>query len=345
MGIRGKRVKKELPAGYSLENHSVYQRIMQFIAWQLERNTKELSLQNRRNRLLQFLAWCDERGLTDLQEISMSILERYQRHLFLYRKKNGEPLGVTTQCDHLIILRSFFKWLTKRHILPSNPAADLEMPKRGERLPKDVLSQQEVETLLAFPDISTPKGLRDRAMLELFYGTGMRRAELASLTVSSINHEAGTVMIIQGKNRKDRMIPVSARACYWVRQYQEQARSQWVGFPESDALFLSTDGQAVSLENLSTHVGQLFIKSGVRQSGSCHLLRHTMATLMLENGADLRWIQAMLGHSSILATQIYTKVSIKALREIYNATHPSAALNPRSNALLAGEARDLEHDF
>lgn len=322
MALRDKRRVAVLHAGHGPYGGLAH-RMVQYLAWQHERNSTAHGLRNREHQLTQFLLWCEVRGLEKAEDISLRVLEQYQRHLYQARKSNGEPLSAVTQTNRLAALKSLFTWLTRRHYLSANPAADIEMPKLGLRLPKDVLSHAEVEQLLQCPDVTTVRGLRDRAMLEVLYSTGMRRMELAALAVHSINHENGTVMIRQGKGRKDRLIPVGERAQRWVRYYQDAARPALEDFPVSDVLFLAKDGQGFSPEGLSSHIGKIIRRSGVREMGSCHLLRHSMATQMLEHGAELRWIQAMLGHADISTTQIYTRVSIRALREIHRATHPA----------------------
>lgn len=322
MGLRDKKRVPVLVAGQG-PHSGLAHRMVQYLEWQRERNGTEQGLRNREHQLTQFLLWCEERGADRPEVISLRALEHYQRHLYLARKASGEPLSVVTQYNRLATLKSLFGWMTRRHYISANPAADLEMPKLGVKLPKDVLIHQEAEQLLAWPDVNTFRGLRDRAMLEVLYSTGMRRMELAGLTVSSINHDNGTVMIRQGKGRKDRLIPIGERARLWVRHYLEASRPELADFPENDVLFLARDGQGFSPEGLSDHVGRIIRDSGLRERGSCHLLRHTMATQMLEHGAELRWIQAMLGHADISTTQIYTRVSIRALREIHRATHPA----------------------
>ena len=163
------------------------------------------------------------------------------------------------------------------------------------------------------PDINDLFGLRDRAILEVLYSTGIRRSELMSLSKYSIDGERGTLTVRQGKGHKDRIIPIGERAIYWVEQYQNKTRplleSCSKAEEESDVLFLTKEGEMFSANRLSHLVKTLVEKANIGKSGSCHLFRHTMATLMLENGADLRWIQAMLGHSSPETTQIYTQVS------------------------------------
>ena len=176
--------------------------------------------------------------------------------------------------------------------------------------------------MLAVPDVGNATGLRDRAILETLYSTGMRRMELIGLQVGSVDVERGTVMIRQGKGKKDRMIPIGERALVWIAAYRDRGRPELVTGRDEGTLFLTNLGLPLSPGWLSIRVRDCVDKARVGKEGSCHLFRHTMATLMLENGADTRYIQAMLGHASLETTQIYTKVSIRALKAIHTATHP-----------------------
>jgi integrase/recombinase XerD len=169
-------------------------------------------------------------------------------------------------------------------------------------------------------------------MLETLYSTGMRRSELAGLSVFDLDRERGTVMIRLGKGKKDRMIPIGERALRWIERYQLEARSQLLATRNQNALFLTTLGEAFMPPRLTELVRDYVIAAKIGKSGSCHLFRHTMATLMLENGADIRFIQAMLGHVDISTTQIYTRVSIRKLKEIHTATHPAKSRQTRANA-------------
>jgi integrase/recombinase XerD len=196
------------------------------------------------------------------------------------------------------------------------------MPRVARRLPKAILSAQEAEAVLAVPDVNTATGLRDRAILETFYSTGIRRMELTRLSVQDVDRERGTVMIREGKGKKDRMIPIGERALAWIAAYRDRARPDLVGEMDDGTLFLNELGKPLAPNHLTMLVGEYVRRSGIGKEGACHLWRHTMATLMLENGADTRYIQAMLGHASLETTQIYTKVSIRALKAIHTATHP-----------------------
>ncbi|MBV5097558.1 site-specific tyrosine recombinase XerC [Tenebrionicola larvae] len=322
MRLREKRRVPVLHPGRGPYNGLAH-RMVQYLEWKQERNGTAQGQRQLEHRLSLFLLWCEERGLEQAGDISLRELEQYQRYLYQRPGRGGKPLSVTSQINYLTALRGLFGWLTRRHCIRANPAADLELPKAELKLPKDVLSHAEAEQILAWPDINTVRGLRDRAMLEVLYSTGMRRMELAGLKLHSINDNNGTVMICQGKGRKDRLIPIGERARQWVRRYVAEARPALTDFPPNDVLFLAKDGQGFSPEGLSDHIGRIIRESGIREKGSCHLFRHTMATQMLEHGAELRWIQAMLGHADISTTQVYTRVSIRALREIHRATHPA----------------------
>jgi integrase/recombinase XerD len=260
-------------------------------------------------------------------EATLALLERYQRWLFLFRRPDGKPLAAGTQHARLAVLKAYFRWLVKQgRYLTANPAADLELPRRGRALPQHVLSPAEVETVLALPDVSTPEGLRDRAMLEVLYSTGLRRVELLQLTVFSVSQAQGTVSVRQGKGRKDRVVPIGERALAWVRKYLDEARPNLVLGDDDGFLFLSETGMALHPSRLTALVGRYVRASGAAPSGACHLFRHVMATAMLDNGADVRFVQEMLGHSSLESTQVYTHVSVRQLKAVHAATHPAARL-------------------
>lgn len=277
-------------------------------------------------------AWLADRGVTRPVEVTRPMLVRYQRYLFHYRKADGEPLSFRSQNARLLPVRAFFKWAVRNDHVGSNPASDLELPKVEQRLPKAALSIEEAEQVLAVPDLATSTGVRDRAMLEVLYGTGIRRGELARLNLRDLDVERRTLMVRQGKGRKDRMVPIGPRAITWVDRYLVDVRARFSGDdggPDDGTLFLTVDGTGFSLDRLTQLVRDHVKASGVDKEGACHLFRHTLATLMLEGGADIRYIQAMLGHAELSTTQIYTQVSIRALQAVHAATFPGASNTPR----------------
>jgi integrase/recombinase XerD len=283
------------------------------------KNYSPYTIRNRRVHIGFFLDWCTERGLSEPIDVTRTVLESYQRHLLHYRKSTGEALSFRSQLARLVPLRVWFKWMAREHYLLHNPASELELPRTGHRLPKAVLSIEEVERVLAQPDIHDVLGLRDRAILETLYSTGMRRLELATLKLHDLDLERGTIFINQGKGQKDRMIPIGERAAQWVAKYLEARQ----GAVSSDTVFLSNAGEPFSLDHLSDLVRTYVDAAEIGKRGACHMFRHTMATLMLEGGADTRHIQVMLGHADLKTTQIYTHLAIRQLQEIHRATHPA----------------------
>ncbi len=286
-------------------------------------NYSEYTIRNRRVHIGFFIQWCHDRGITEAAEVTRPILEHYQRYLFHYRQKNGKPLTFRSQNTRLVPLRVWFRWMARqRHIL-HNPASELELPRMEQRLPKSVLTVGEMEQVLAQPDIHDPLGLRDRALMEMLYSTGMRRMELAGLKLYELDTERGTVTIRQGKGKKDRVIPIGERAAAWLDKYIREARPKLVVEPDDRTVFLSNAGEPFCLDHLSGLVRTYVDAAEIGKRGSCHMFRHSMATLMLENGADIRYIQQMLGHADLKTTQIYTQVSIRQLKRIHAATHPA----------------------
>ena len=320
-----------------------------YLEWLLVRNYSELTVAGLEKSLIAFAAWCEEREVRTAEEVTRPMMERYQRHLFYYRRANGQPLSSGTQLARLAAPRGFFKWATRQNLLAANPASELDLPRMEKRLPAVVLTPAEAERVLAMPEVTKPLGLRDRAILEVLYSTGMRRRELSNLTVYSIHHGQQTVMIRQGKGKKDRLVPIGDRAVGWVMRYLDEVRPTLVVEPDPKTLFLSAMGLPLVVEELTKLVGEYVRASGVSATGSCHVFRHTMATAMLENGADLRVIQTILGHALLATTQIYTHLSMGKLREVYLATHPGASVAPKKKgaprAAEAGEeskAKDPE---
>ena len=280
----------------------------------------------------EFIAWADPRGVTHPQMVSRAVLERYQRSLVHYRKRDGNPLSVSSQRSKLVPVRGFFKWLTRRGEIPANPAADLDLPRRLKRLPQNVMTAAEVERVLAGADLFSATGLRDRVMMELLYATGIRRSEIARLELGDIDAERAVVMVRLGKWGKDRLIPTGERALHWVQLYLDRARPELAWDTEELALFLGAGGRPLSPMWLSTTIAGYVKRAEIGKRGGCHLFRHTMATLMLEGGADIRYIQAMLGHAELSTTQIYTQVAIRQLCQVHAMTHPAARRRERSTA-------------
>jgi integrase/recombinase XerD len=301
------------------------------------RGHTESSIRSESAHLRLFLGWAEDRGLRRLEEVTVAVLERYQRYLYHYRKADGRPLSFRTQRDRLQGLKRFYRHLVRQRILDMSPAELLEVPRAEKRLPRTILSVEQVEAVLAQPDTRTMTGLRDRAILETFYSTGIRRLELLGLELYDADLEEGTLHVRQGKGKKDRLIPLGERAALWLAKYIEEVRPYLVSEPDDGTLFLTHQRGRFSPEGISNVVRKSFDAAGITGKGACHVFRHTVATLMLEGGADLRFVQALLGHADITSTQVYTHVALKKLKEVYERTHPGALLARRD---VAGDGEE-----
>src|SRR5213594_1336019 len=273
-----------------------------------------------------FVAWATARGLTTPAAVTRAALERYQRWLYHYRKRTGTPLSVWSQHGRLVAVKGLFRWLTKQRVLATNPAAELELPRvTAQRLPQP-LSDGEITDLLARADPTTSIGLRDRAILETGYSTGLRRMELIRLRLYDLDLARGVLAVREGKGRKDRVVPIGERAIDWLQRYLDMSRPQFAVEPDEGTIFLTRRGRPFHPNHLSRLTRDYVVAAGIAKRGACHLLRHTMATAMLEHGADIRVIQEILGHARLTTTQLYTRVSIRLLKTVHTATHPAAKL-------------------
>jgi len=309
--------------GLDRSSETLVTHVEKYLEWLRMHNRTEAGVDSKWRELKPFLWWCRERGLNMPHEITRSMLESYQRWLWRYRKKNGQPLSSSTQRGRLGALKHFFSWLCKQRVLEANPASELELPRVEKRLPTEALTRGEIETLLSLPDITDPMGIRDRAMLELFYSTGIRRTEMTRLELLDLKAEKRLLAVRQGKGRKDRVVPVGTRALTWVEKYLSDVRPLLVLSPDTKALFVSGYGEAFSPQVLGRIVIRYVQRADFGRTGGAHLVRHTCATHMLEGGADIRYIQQLLGHEKLETTAIYTEVSIVQLQAVHARCHPA----------------------
>ena len=310
-------------ADFRADSHSLIFLSRLYLDYLQVMNYAERTITHRDVTLRRFNTWCESRYLYRVDEITKPILECYRRHLHHSLDSKGNPLSAKNQLAKLVPLRSFFKWATQQNYLLYNPASELELPKVGRRLPKATLSAEEAELILSLPNIQTEEGLRDRAILEVLYSTGIRRMEVITLACVDVHADRGVLAVRQGKNKKDRFVPISTRAVGWLIRYLNDVRSGFALEPDNGVVFLEPTGLPLHRDKLSRIVTKYIKQADTGKSGSCHLFRHTVATLMLDNGADIRFIQQMLGHASIQTTQIYTQVSIVKLKQIHEMTHPT----------------------
>jgi integrase/recombinase XerD len=278
----------------------------------LARNTLEAYSRD----LNAFLDFLEAEGIASLRDTSKFTVTDFIKQLH----KAG--LAQRSINRALVALRGFYRFHTREGHLDVDPLEDTELPKLGQIIPH-VLTVQDVEQLLAQPDAETTLGVRDGAMLELLYATGMRVSELCELPVSGLNLEAGFVLI-KGKGGKERVCPIGEVAMERVRNYLQEARPVLVKGRESSFLFLNNRGGRMSRQGFWKILRHYALKAGITKHLTPHTLRHSFATHLLERGADLRFIQAMLGHADIGTTQIYTHVNQEYLKQLHRKYHPRA---------------------
>lgn len=273
-------------------------------------NTRESYLRDAAN----FLSYLSELDVTPLQADERDI----QGYVDRLHDLNRSP---TTISRNLASVRSFYRFLIYRGLLDQNPAKGIKLDKAEKKLPQ-VLAGDEIELLLSRPDITEPKGCRDKAMLELLYATGIRVTELISLKVEDIN--LALEYIHCGSDAKGRIIPIGAQAKLSLRRYMEKVREHMVSKPEEDVLFVNCNGKPMTRQGFWKIIKSYAKKAGIEEEITPHMLRHSFAAHLIENGADLRSVQEMLGHSDISTTQIYTKLTNQKLKNVYAKTHPRA---------------------
>ncbi len=270
----------------------------------------------------QFAAFAETQGVTDIRAADPALLRSFLAHL--------ESLGLAraSRARKTASLRSFFAYLARQSFLPRSPAVGLRTVKTERRLPK-FLRSDEIESLLAAPDAATALGLRDRALLETLYASGMRAGELVTLDVADVNYDEGVIRVI-GKGDKERVTLLGRQAVFALERYVRKGRPELVlkADKDSGALFVNRYGGRLSDRGVRKLFDRYCAAASTHLKITPHVLRHTFATHLLSNGADLRLIQELLGHASVATTQMYTHVTTERLQEVYAQAHPRAKKEP-----------------
>jgi integrase/recombinase XerD len=288
-----------------------------FLSWaRIERGLADNSLEAYGRDLSSFAASLARQGVEDVEDVRST---HALQHL-IELSKGPDKLGVRSQARHLVAIRQLFKFLLKERVIKEDPVGEIELPRPPKSLPS-FLDVEEVERLLAGPDITTPRGLRDRAMLEVLYATGLRVSELVGLPHDGLDLERGFVLV-RGKGNKERVVPLGQVAVAALEQYIARARGGFLGDRASDALFLRTGGEPMTRQGFWKLLKSYALAAGITKPISPHKLRHSFATHLVERGADLRAVQAMLGHADLSTTEIYTHVNRERLRRLYGEHHP-----------------------
>ncbi len=289
------------------------------------RGQSPATLKSRGDAIRAFLSWLETSGGSDLRAVTRETIRAYQLAL------RTAGLSTATLHSRLIALRRFFEHLEAQDLILINPCTGLVLPPLGDRLPRAVLTAAEARKILAAPDTQTKKGLRDKAILEAFYSTGLRAAEMTSLTVHDVDPRAGFVRVRRGKGARERVVPLGAKAAQYVAEYLAQVRRPWSEAQKDErALWLSAiqPHQPMSQAAIAIMVGGYKRAAGIEQPGRTHLWRHTCATHLVAAGASLAHVARLLGHRSLKTTQIYARVAPAEVQATHRAAHPRAKTRP-----------------
>jgi integrase/recombinase XerD len=279
----------------------------------LERGLSENTLSAYRNDLQSLARW--------LRSMESSLLGAARHELLSYlHQRVAAGAKPRSSARLLSSMRRFYRYLLRESLLREDPSVRIDAPKLGRTLPK-TLTEEEVERLLAAPDVSTPMGLRDRAMLELLYASGLRVSELVSLLLLQVNFQQGLVKVM-GKGSKERLVPLGEEALFWLQRFMREGRGLLLGTRRSEVLFPSKHASAMSRQAFWQLIKRYALLAGISKPLSPHTLRHAFATHLLNHGADLRVVQLLLGHSSLSTTQIYTFVAQERLKGLHATHHP-----------------------
>lgn len=262
-----------------------------------------------------FCRFMQEAGVSDAAKVNRTNVMAY-----VYELQKQKKAGATVS-RNIASIRSFYQFLQKKGMVTENPAADIELPKVEKKAP-EILSLEKVELLLEQPRGEEDKEVRDKAMLELLYATGIRVTELISLKVSDLNLPLEYIHC--GGEAKSRIIPIGTQAKASLHKYMERVREHMISVPEEEALFVNCNGRPMTRQGFWKIIKSYARRAGIEEDITPHILRHSFAAHLIENGADLRSVQEMLGHSDISTTQIYTKLTNQKLKNVYAKTHPRA---------------------
>lgn len=268
-----------------------------------------------------FLAWLDGRGVA-LADVRTQDLLAYQTDTYAARKKDGRPYSTSLQTNRITAVKGFFRFLYRRGFLLHDPAAAVEYPRAEQRLPRAILTRQEARKLVEAPETRSPAGLRDRAILETLYATGIRVSELRKLTLQDVDTEERLLRVVLGKGGKDRNLPLTRAAAAAIEAYLLLGRPKLRGARGSARLFLAPRGGVLHASTANDIVHAWAQKVGIKRAITCHSFRHSVATHLLKGGADIRHIQTLLGHASLQATERYTRVEVSDLMEVIRRAHP-----------------------
>lgn len=269
-----------------------------------------------------FRRFLEQRTITDIQTVTTATLTEFQRWLYYQPTRQGNARGVGDQNRTLAAVKSFFRFLKNEGVVVRDVAEAVEYAREPQTLPRNVLTPQEAKRILDTVDITTILGYRDRTILEIFYATGLRRSELCQLQIQDADLEEGLLRINGGKGAKDRVVPLGRIACQFIETYVKGVRSMLLKAGATDRLFLSHRGKPLDPDSVRKLVLKHAKLAGVKKHMTCHVWRHTCATHLLKNRANLRHVQDLLGHRSLATTERYLRLTIADLKEAHRKFHP-----------------------
>lgn len=294
-----------------------------FEAYRRALNFAEGTISLGRSALYIFFDFIDSEGIQDVSQIRTKDILKYQIYLSTLKNTKGEIYDVKTQNGYMTSVRKCFQFLRRRGDIFIDPTDGIEFAKAPRALPRNILSEKEMRTLLETPNVKTWIGLRDRAILEVLYATGMRRRDLVQLDMTDLNFDDKTIFIRQSKGGKDRVVPMTKDAKKWLKKYINEVRCHMIADPSEQAVFINKDGKRFGHQGLWEMVKATAKRAGIEKDISPHSIRHSIATHLAATDCNLRYIQELLGHSRCDTTAMYVHVSGSRLRKAIEKFHPS----------------------
>lgn len=293
-----------------------------YLDWMVATGLSPVSVKGAHDGLSFFFRHVEQQGVSRVADASPEVLEQFA--VSLRRLRNGLAPAPNSICSRLSVVKRFFRWLSKEGRVLYDPAEDLELPKVPSELPHVVLSEEEVFRLLNAPDLSTEVGYRDRAVLEMFFGTGLRPCELMRLKLDDVDYRHSIVQVLKGKGGKDRLIPAPGVSLAFVREYAEKVRPWFARHLKDDdrTLFVNHTGTALNASSMVEVFRRCRRAAGLDKHVTALTLRHCYGTMLLESGMSSRLIQEAMGHAKLGTTTIYMRLSLAGLKKHYNSAHP-----------------------
>jgi len=306
----------------------LWQCVRYYLKLCLARGQSPDTIRGKKAGLKKFVKWCRGHNIYRIEQVDLDLTDNYMEYLNCYRKPlDGNPLSRAQKRNLLTFVKTFIEKIHAKGLIKENTLEHIELPKKGRTLPKAIFKLSEIEVILAQPLQFGIEGICHRAILETFFASGIRRTELSMLDVENVDLTDKLLRVNHGKGHKERIVPISERACQWLTLYLGRIRPLVSFVGSGSALFLANNGKRFRPNQLSEMASRYVKLAGLKRGGSCYLFRHATATEMLNNGAGICDVQDMLGHSDISTTRIYAQVSRVKLIEVYKKSHPSALSN------------------